>query len=188
MRQLENRVRQPAHTDAVLDMGNRCMVCLRCGYGQLSCAAGEDDEISRGELSPDEKRRRVVLKRVNIDRIGLRKDFLKRGTIAKGAAESGAVEAYANGKLARNLFMSSAAGYKGAFVCDESVGGFTRDTQWLVWDYESDCTLGDALDGVIGTFPGDVEEIVLGRALNNANIGKRDVAVIRQIMKRVCNS
>lgn len=152
---------------------------------QESHIAGVDEEISRGELSPDEKRRRVVLKRVNIDRLGLRKDFLRRGTIAKGAAESGAVEAYVNGKLARNVFMKSAAGYKGAFVCDESVGGFTRDTQWLVWDYESDCTLGDALDGVIGTFPGDVEEIVLGRTLNNANIGKRDVAVIRQVMKRV---
>lgn len=143
--------------------------------------------MSRGELTPDEKKRRVVLKRVNIDRVGQRKDFLKRGTIAKGAAESGAVESYVNGKLARNVLMRSAAGYKGAFICDESIGGFTRDTQWLVWDYESDCTLGDALDGVIGTFPGDVEEIVLGRALNNANIGKRDVAVIRQIMNRVRN-
>jgi hypothetical protein len=146
---------------------------------------GSREEVSRGELTSDEKKRRVVLKRVNIDRVGLRQDFLKRGTIAKGAAESGAVEQYMNGKLARNLLVRSVAGYRGAFVCDESTGGFTRDTQWLVWDYESDCTLGDALDGVIGSFPGDVEDIMLGRQMINSNVGKRDVAVIRRIMKLV---
>jgi hypothetical protein len=147
--------------------------------------AGPDEDVSRGELSQEEKRRRVVLKRVNIDRVGLRADFLRRGTIAQGAAETGAIETYMNGRLSRNLLMGSAAGYRGSFVCEESVGGFTKDTQWLVWDYESDCTLGDALDGVIGTFPGDVEEIVLGRQVSNAEMGKRDVMVIRLIMTRV---
>ena len=65
------------------------------------------------------------------------------------------------------------------------MGGFTRDTQWLVWIYESDCTLGDALDGVIGQFPGDVEEIMVGTSMRNANVGKRDVAIIRKIFKQV---
>ena len=126
-----------------------------------------------------------MLKRVNIDRVGIRSEFLDRGTIAQGAAETGAIESYMNGRLARNVLMSSAAAFKGTFVCGESNGGFTKDTQWLVWDFESDCTLGDALEGKIGTFPGDVEEIVLGKQLDNADVGKRDMLVVQTIMKRV---
>lgn len=147
--------------------------------------ADADDDVSRGELTQEEKKRRAVLKRVNIDRKGTRANFLERGTIARGASESGAVEQYMNGKLSRNPFINSSARYQGAFVCSESDGGFTKGTQWLVWNYESDCTLGDTLDGVIGTFPGDVEDIMLGRVLQDANTGKRDVAVIRRIMKLV---
>ncbi len=30
-------------------------------------------------------------------------------------------------------------------MADASEGGFTRGTQWLVWKFESDSTLGDAL-------------------------------------------
>ena len=141
--------------------------------------------MSKGELSSDEKKRRVVLKRVNIDRLGTRTDFLKRGTIAQGASESGAVEAYMNGKIWRNPCARSSAGYRGAFTCTESDGGFTKGTQWLAWDYESDCTLGDALDGTIGTFPETLEEIILGREMRGANVGKREVAVIRKICKAV---
>jgi hypothetical protein len=70
-------------------------------------------------------------------------------------------------------------------MCDDSAGGFTKDTQWLVWNFESDCTLGDALDGVIGTFPADVEELVVGRTMLNATSGRRDAAVIRKITKQV---
>lgn len=143
------------------------------------------EEISRGELSKDEKARRVVLKRVNIDRNPIRKDFLTSGTLAKGAGESGAVETYINSRLSRNLFVNSSARYKGEFICDESTGGFTRDTQWLVWNYESDCTLGDALDGAIGVFPGDVEDIMIGSSMRNADMAKRDAAIIRKIMKQI---
>lgn len=127
----------------------------------------------------------MVLKRVNIDRTGTRTEFLKRGTIARGAQESGLVECYMNGKISRNLLVRGSAGYKGAFTCTRSDGGFTKDTQWLVWNYESDTTLGDALDGKIGTFPGDVEDIMLGREMSSANMGKRDVAIVRKIMKLV---
>jgi hypothetical protein len=117
--------------------------------------------VSRGELTKEEKKRRVVLKRVNIDRVGERPDFLRRGTIAQGASESGAIERYMNAKLWRNPFVTSTAGYKGAFVCTESDGGFTKGTQWLAWDFESDCTLGEALDGGLGSFPG---ALLRGRA------------------------
>jgi hypothetical protein len=56
----------------------------------------------RSALTPDQKQRRVVLKRVNIDRNGApRADFFKAGTVAKGAAETGAVEAYMCAKVGR---------------------------------------------------------------------------------------
>jgi hypothetical protein len=53
----------------------------------------------RSALSPEQKQRRVVLKRVNIDRAGVRQDFLRMGTMAKGAAETGAVESYMCAKV-----------------------------------------------------------------------------------------
>ena len=43
------------------------------------------------ELSKEDKRRRVVLKRVNLDTSGVRSNFLKSGTMARGAAETGKV-------------------------------------------------------------------------------------------------
>ncbi len=37
------------------------------------------------------------------------------------------------------------AEYQGEFEAEETDGGFTRGTQWLVWKFESDSTLGDAM-------------------------------------------
>ena len=67
--------------------------------------------MSRGELTADEKARRVVLKRLNVDRTAVRKNFLGGGTIAKGAAESGAVEGYINGKISRSPYSDRSARY-----------------------------------------------------------------------------
>lgn len=39
------------------------------------------------------------------------------------------------------------------FLIDSSVGSITSGTQWLVWNFESDSTLGDALEGKLGPFP-----------------------------------
>ena len=39
------------------------------------------------------------------------------------------------------LARKSAAEYLGDFIADETDGGFTRGTQWLVWKFESDSTL-----------------------------------------------
>jgi len=33
------------------------------------------------------------------------------------------------------------AEYLGDFIADQTDGGFTRGTQWLVWKFESDSTL-----------------------------------------------
>ena len=40
---------------------------------------------------------------------------------------------------------TSIAKYMGEFVADESDGGFIKGTQWLVWKFESDSTLNDAM-------------------------------------------
>jgi len=38
-------------------------------------------------------------------------------------------------------------------VADQSAGGFIQGTQWVVWKFESDSTLGDAMqasDALLG--------------------------------------
>lgn len=59
----------------------------------------------------------------------------------------------------------------------ESDGAFTKGSQWLVWKFESDATLGDALDGRLGAFPACLEEFVLGRVNPNTDPEKRDTQV-----------
>lgn len=51
-----------------------------------------------------------------------------------------------NSRIMRNIRVkSSIARYLGEFVADKSDGGFIQGTQWLVWKFESDTTLGDAM-------------------------------------------
>ena len=45
------------------------------------------------------------------------------------------------------------AQYLGFFQASSSAGGITSGSQWLVWRFESDSTLGDACDGALGPFP-----------------------------------
>ncbi|KAL6752611.1 protein kinase [Haematococcus lacustris] len=146
----------------------------------------EKPATQRGPLTAEQKKRRVVLKRVNQDRSIVRGDFLKAGTMAKGAAESGKVESYMNAKVQRNpLVAQSCAQYLGFFIADGSEGAFTKGSQWLVWRFESDASLGDALDGALGVFPACLEEFVLGRVNPNMAEDKRDIMVIKSIMRQV---
>ena len=46
-----------------------------------------------------------------------------------------------------------AAEYLGQFVARNSGGGFINGSQWLVWKFESDATLADAISGGLGPFP-----------------------------------
>lgn len=62
-------------------------------------------------------------------------------------------------------------------VTDESDGAFTKGSQWLVWKFESDATLGDALDGRLGAFPACLEEFMLGKVNPNLSPEKRDAQV-----------
>lgn len=60
----------------------------------------------------------------------------------QGAAETGLAEGYMCSRIMRDpLARQSAAEYLGDFIADETDGGFTRGTQWLVWKFESDSTL-----------------------------------------------
>eukprot|EP01025_Chloroclados_australasicus_P069956 TRINITY_DN996_c1_g2_i2.p1 TRINITY_DN996_c1_g2~~TRINITY_DN996_c1_g2_i2.p1 ORF type:complete len:502 (-),score=54.19 TRINITY_DN996_c1_g2_i2:395-1900(-) len=136
-----------------------------------------------GELGQEEKKQRVVLKRVNIDKQGVRRNFFKAGTIARGPEETGAVESYMNSKIQRNLFARvHVAEFRGQFVAEESVGGFTKGTQWLVFKYESDSTLQDACDGKVQQlpFPESLYDFFLKRGVPEE---KQDGKVIQAIMK-----
>ena len=65
---------------------------------------------------------------------------------AQGAGETGVAEAYMCSRIMRDpLVRQCVAEYQGEFIADASDGGFTKGTQWLVWKFESDSTLGDAL-------------------------------------------
>lgn len=48
---------------------------------------------------------------------------------------------------------SSIARYMGEFVADKSDGGFIKGTQWLVWKFESDSTLSDAMQVCLLALP-----------------------------------
>lgn len=64
----------------------------------------------------------------------------------QGAGETGQAEAYFNSRIMRNpRVKSSIARYMGEFVADKTDGGFIKGTQWLVWKFESDSTLSDAV-------------------------------------------
>ena len=71
----------------------------------------------------------------------------------QGAGETGQAEAYMNSRIMRNIRVkSSIARYLGEFVADKSDGGFIQGTQWLVWKFESDTTLGDAMQASIDCY------------------------------------
>jgi hypothetical protein len=65
-----------------------------------------------------------------------------------------------------------------AIRCDpttaETEAQFTKGSQWLVWRFESDATLGDALDGYLGPFPAGLEKIMLGKVRPEMEAEKRD--------------
>lgn len=150
---------------------------------------GEPDVLTR-DLTAEQKNRRVVLKKTNLDRAGIRTNFLKAGTIARGAAETGQVEDYMCSRIALHPRVKPyAAEYLGAFMAQGSSGGITAGTQWLVWRFESDATLGDACNGFLGPFPACLGPFILGErrsaALGESDSEKRDALVIKNVMYRL---
>ncbi|CAL8467457.1 g6995 [Coccomyxa elongata] len=148
----------------------------------------KDGERNRNAvLTPEEKKRRLVLKRVNLDGAEQRASFLRAGTMARGAGETGMAEAYMCSRIMRDpVVRRGIAEYQGEFEAEETDGGFTRGTQWLVWKFESDSTLGDAMQGSLGArFPECLEEIMLGRVKEGVDEVKRDTAIIRKVLKKL---
>ncbi len=73
-------------------------------------------------------------------------DDKEKHAVMQGAGETGVAEAYMCSRIMRDpLVRQSVAEYQGEFIADASDGGFTKGTQWLVWKFESDSTLADAL-------------------------------------------
>lgn len=62
-------------------------------------------------------------------------------------------------------------------AADEADGQFARGSQWLVWKFESDSTLGDAVDGKLGVFPECLEAYMLGKVDESLEEDKRDALV-----------
>jgi hypothetical protein len=138
-------------------------------------------------LPPELKARRVVLKRVNKDSAGVRDTFLRAGTMAVGAGEAGAAEAYMNGRVGRAGGAAGArvASYLGEFTPTASARGFTRGAQWLVWRFESDATLADALNGALGSFPACLEPLVLDRGRGSGAKTYPPGAAVRATLRAV---
>lgn len=149
----------------------------------------EPDQLTR-DLTPEQKARRVVLKKTNLDRSGIRTNFLKSGTMARGAAETGAVEDYMCSRIAGHPTVKPfVANYQGAFIAEDSSGGITAGSQWLVWKFQSDATLGDACNGSLGPFPGCFAPEVLGErkaaALEDTDPEKRDALTVKALMLKL---
>lgn len=67
-----------------------------------------------------------------------------------------------NYKVRRNpLARSRVAEFLGDFVADQTDSGFTKGTRWLCWQFESDSTLANALDGELGPFPESIAPIMI---------------------------
>jgi len=145
--------------------------------------AGAEETVQVGqELDPGQKRRRVVLKRIRSDGREERSDFLASGSLASGSAEVGQVEQYMNSKLRRGgLTGSCIARYTGTFIGESFEGGFSKGERWLVWDFESDATLGTALCGDLGEFPECVEDIVL----SPLSLGRGGAKVVQTLMRKI---
>jgi hypothetical protein len=157
--------------------------------GLLNKSRYEPDVASR-DLTPEQKTRRVVLKKTNLDRSGIRTNFLKSGTMARGAAETGAVEDYMCSRVAAYPGCRPyVADYLSAFVADDSSGGIIAGSQWLVWKFESDATLADACNGSLGQFPGCLAPAVLGErraeALEESDPERRDALTIKMLMMKL---
>ena len=113
------------------------VLCLRSGcsvHASAHCLTSSDAHPAPHPCTPSE-----------IPRIILQSP--EGGHVAgQGAGETGIAEAYMCSRIMRDpLVRQCVAEYQGEFIADASDGGFTKGTQWLVWKFESDSTLGNAL-------------------------------------------
>merc|ERR1711963_492007 len=96
------------------------------------------------------------------------------------------VESYMCRKTMRfPLVRPAVAAYLGEYTAGARDGGFTQGGDWLVWSFESDSTLGDALEGSLGKFPESIADLFLGDGSRKLDSEKRDALVVRNIMKQI---
>lgn len=141
--------------------------------------------LSKKKLSSNEKMRRVVLKRVHTEADIVKFASYDYEKTVKRAGDSGQVESHMNSKILRNpLARSKAAEYLGEFTTEVVEKGFTSWSQWLVWNFESDSTLADTLEGRLGKFPECLYNIIL-RGRNYHSNTEQDADVVREIMRQI---
>lgn len=159
-------------------------------YEGLRMAKSGVPDLKTPELTPEQKSRRVVLKKTNLDAAGIRSNFLSSGTMARGAAETGAVEDYMCRRISVHPIVKRyCAEYLGNFIAETYQGNFTAGSQWLIWKFESDSTLGDACAGLLGPFPECLGPIILGErksdSLGESDPVKRDALIIKGVMYKI---
>ena len=165
-------------------------VCVYAVYEGLRMAKSGVPDLKTPELTPEQKSRRVVLKKTNLDAAGIRSNFLSSGTMARGAAETGAVEDYMCRRISVHPIVKRyCAEYLGNFIAETYQGNFTAGSQWLIWKFESDSTLGDACAGLLGPFPECLGPIILGErksdSLGESDPVKRDALIIKGVMYKI---
>ncbi|RMZ53509.1 hypothetical protein APUTEX25_003331, partial [Auxenochlorella protothecoides] len=156
------------------------------GYEGL-LSANKVPDLYSSALSLEQEKRRVVLKKANLDNSGIRTNFLKAGTMARGAGETGQVESYMNLRISRHPTVARrVARYLGQFEVAGASGAFTRGTQWLVWRFESDATLADAMAGLLdGGMEASLGRIMLGPRSDSMPDQKRHLALTKAVMRKL---
>ncbi|QDZ19188.1 protein kinase [Chloropicon primus] len=146
-------------------------------YEAVRLKKGEEDSDLADLSEREEEARKVVMKRIKKDNLGVRKDFLAQGTMAQGTEETGLAEAFFCQRIKRNpLAAKHCATFLGEFVADEFGRGYDKDSQWLVFKYESEITLADTIEGRIGPYPECLEDFSNNRS---------EAGMIKKIMKEL---
>jgi len=148
----------------------------------------DKEKVVARELTPEQKDKRVVVKKVMRDgSYNIRRDLLKTGTLARGTVETGIVESYMCRKCMRfPLVRPMCARYMGEHVADSADGGgFVSGAEWMVWQFESDSTLKDALDGTLGKFPGSIADLFVSGDIERYEAEDLDAMVVKNLMKQM---
>merc|ERR1712224_606232 len=75
-------------------------------------------------------------------------------------------------------------GYQGVFIVQATACGFIKDTYWLVWNFESDSTLADAIEENIGKFPECLFEIIISKNFKECYAAYIYI-IVRIVMKQL---
>lgn len=142
----------------------------------------------------------IVPKNINMkDRVGRRSmrvtvddDRFKQKVILKkvkvgtfGAEESGDFEEWFNYRVSRAASDTSAE-FLGTFIADKTSLEFVKGGKWLVWKFEGDRTLADAMKN--RRFPLNLESVMFGKVLQGFDSIRRDALIIKQIMRQIITS